>query len=144
MRIVKAGSRHLDGIMEIENQSFSDPWSRAGFADYLDVPDGEIVALEDRGAVAGFAVYHVSFEESELYNIAVRESCRGQGLGRALLDAVLDRARARGAEKMYLEVRKSNAAARGLYKAAGFAVCGERRGYYERPTEDAVLMDITL
>ena len=58
--------------------------------------------------------------------------------------AVLRRAGERGAERMYLEVRRSNAAARELYKKAGFAVCGQRRGYYENPTEDAILMDREL
>ena len=144
MRILKARGRHLDGVMDIENGSFSDPWSRAAFEDYLDIPDGELLILEEGETVAGFAVYHVSFEDAELYNLAVGEDFRRRGFGRALLDAVLARARGRGAERMYLEVRRSNAPAIALYRAAGFAVCGTRRHYYALPTEDALLMDITL
>lgn len=144
MRIRRADSRHVDGILEIERASFPDPWSREGISDYLDAPDGELLVLEDGGELAGFAIYHVSFEEAELYNIAVRPEARRHGAGRALLAAVLERARRRGAERMLLEVRRSNGAARALYRSLGFAVCGERRGYYENPPEDAILMDITL
>ncbi len=144
MRIVRAEGRHLDGITKIERASFPDPWSRESISYYLDAPDGETLALEDGGVVAGFAIYHVSFEEAELYNIAVRPDFRRRGAGRALLAAVLERARAKGAERMFLEVRKSNAAAVELYRSAGFSVCGERRGYYENPREDAVLMDMEL
>ncbi len=144
MRILKARSRHLDGVMAIENSSFSDPWSRASMEAYLDAPDGELLVLEKDGQTAGFAVYHVSWEDAELYNLAVGGGFRRQGLGRALLDEVLVRAKGRGAERMYLEVRRSNAAAIALYRAAGFAVCGVRRDYYSLPTEDALLMDIIL
>lgn len=144
MRILRAGNRHLDGIMDIERQSFTDPWSREGIADYLDAPDGELLVLEDGGETVGFAIYHVSFEDAELYNIAVRPDRRHSGAGRALLDAVLERAGERGAERMFLEARRSNEAAIGLYRSAGFAVCGVRRGYYDSPREDAVLMDIDL
>ena len=144
MRIERALRRHLDGIVEIENRSFPDPWSRRAFEDYLDAPDGELLVLEEAGQTAGFALYHVSFEDAELYNIAVDGAFRRRGFGRALLEAVLARARGRGAERMYLEVRKSNAPAVALYRAAGFAVCGVRRNYYALPTEDALLMDIIL
>lgn len=144
MEIVRAKAEHLDGIMEIERQSFPDPWSRGGVEVYLTDPSGEILAVLEGQELVGFAIYHVSYDESELFTIAVRADSRGRGVGRALLDAVLSGAGARGARKMYLEVRRSNTAARTLYKSAGFAVCGERRNYYEAPREDAILMDREL
>lgn len=144
MEIVKAKAGDLDPIMDIERASFTDPWSRGGVEVYLTDPYGEILVAREDGEVAGFAIYHVSFEESELFTIAVRENCRGRGVGTALLRTVLKRAGERGAGKMYLEVRKSNAAARALYKSVGFQICGERRNYYEAPREDAILMDIEL
>ncbi len=144
MRIVNATERHLDGIMDIETRSFTDAWSREGVADYLDAPDGELLVMEDGDEAVGFAIYHVSFEDAELYNLAVRPDCRRRGAGRALLNAALEGAASRGARRMFLEVRRSNDAARALYKSAGFAVCGVRRNYYDSPREDAVLMDFTL
>ena len=144
MRIVRAGERHLDGVMDIENRSFTDAWSREGVADYLYAPDGELLVLEDGDTVVGFAIYHVSFEDAELYNLAVLPERRRCGAGRALLDAALKGAALRGARRMFLEVRRSNDAAMGLYRSAGFAVCGVRRDYYDAPREDAVLMDKPL
>ena len=144
MEIVRACAGHLDGIMDIERASFPDPWSRGGVEVYLTDPHGAILAAVEGDEVLGFAIYHVSFEESELFSIAVAEKYRSRGVGRALLERVLVEAARAGAEKMFLEVRRSNASARALYKSAGFAVCGERRGYYESPRENAILMDIEL
>ena len=144
MEIVRANAGHMDGIMEIERVSFPDPWSRGGVEVYLTDPCGAILAAVEGDQVLGFAIYHVSFEESELFTIAVRGERRGRGIGGAILARVLREARAAGAEKMFLEVRRSNAAARALYAAAGFTVCGQRRGYYDSPREDAILMDIEL
>ncbi len=144
MEIVKATYAHLDAIMDIERASFTDPWSRGGVEAYLQGGCGEILAAVEDGTVAGFAIYLVAADEGELLSLAVRGDLRRRGTGGALLREVLRRAGERGAEKIFLEVRKSNLAARALYKSAGFAVCGERRGYYQDPTEDAILMDREL
>ncbi len=144
MEIVRATYEHLDAIMEIERSSFPDPWSRGGVEAYLRGGCGEILAAVEDGTVAGFAIYLVAADEGELLSLAVRADLRRRGAGAALLREVLRRAKKRGAKKIFLEVRKSNLAARALYKSAGFAVCGERRGYYQAPTEDAILMDREL
>jgi ribosomal-protein-alanine N-acetyltransferase len=57
-----------------------------------------------------------------------------------LLEEGLRRAKARGAEAGYLEVRASNEAAQALYEQYGFKAVGRRRNYYDRPREDAVVM----
>lgn len=141
MRTERAQAGHMDAVLAIERSSFSDPWSREGLEDYLDAPDGELIVCMEGTEVLGFAVYHVSYEDAELYNIAVDPKARGMGAGRALLAEVLRRAAARGAERIFLEVRASNTAARALYASTGFTVYGVRRGYYQSPAEDAVLMD---
>ncbi len=144
MRIERARAEHMDAILAIERASFTDPWSREGLEDYLDAPGGELLVCLEGPEVLGFAVFHVSYEDAELYNIAVDPVARGMGAGKALLGEVLRRAGKMGAERMFLEVRRSNAAARALYASAGFSVCGVRRGYYQSPPEDAVLMDKLL
>ena len=87
----------------------------------------------------GFAIARVVGEEAEIENIVVDRKSQNQGLGAALLQQVIDRARSRNARHLFLEVRQSNAAARALYKKSGFALSGRRRAYYTRPSEDAVL-----
>jgi [ribosomal protein S18]-alanine N-acetyltransferase len=66
---------------------------------------------------------------------------RREGLGRWLLGFALDRARRRGAERAFLEVRRSNEAALGLYRVLGFRLLAERRDYYRDPGEDALILE---
>jgi len=88
------------------------------------------------GAVAGFAVWRgVGEGEWELLNIAVDMAFRRRGLGRALVNALPP-------GRIFIEVRGSNAAARALYEASGFRVCGRRRGYYQMPGEDGIVMEL--
>ena len=78
--------------------------------------------------------------EVELESIAVGSAWQRQGVARALLAELLGRLAERRYEQINLEVRASNAAARGLYEAVGFLVVGRREGYYADPVEDAVVM----
>ena len=136
-RIRAASTADLDAIARIEAASFADPWSRRAFQAHL--RDLFLVA-ESGGAVAGYLVARVMGDEAEILNVAVDSSLRGAGIGRALLEASLETLRDAGVSAVFLEVRVSNAAARRLYEANGFAEVGRRRGYYDDPVEDAVLM----
>lgn len=78
--------------------------------------------------------------EADLMTIGVAASWRGLGLGRRLLDALLEAARVKGVEAVFLEVRESNVSARGLYERAGFKEVGRIPGYYRNPAEEAVRM----
>ena len=93
---------------------------------------------------AGFVVVRLEGDDAELYNIAVAAENRRQGIGRRLLALALKEAAERGAERVFLEVRASNTAARRLYAQNGFEMIGVRPGYYERPKEDAVMMVCSL
>ena len=136
-----AAARDLDAIVAIERASFGDPWSHASFAALLGNPAVWFrVAEGDAGAVAGYVVTWFAADEGEVANIAVQGARRGHGVGAALLDAALAEAGARGCAAVYLEVRESNAPARALYASRGFEEVGRRRGYYRRPTEDALVL----
>lgn len=90
--------------------------------------------------VVGFAVLYLSGREGDLANLASASSARRAGVGRQLLEHVLEAARARGAQTIFLEVRESNGAARALYSSAGFVDVGRRKKYYARPVEDALVL----
>ena len=98
-----------------------------------------VVAVQDE-EVVGFAGLQQVLDEGYITNIAVAESCRRQGLGRAMLSALVDHCRENGAAFLTLEVRQSNAAAISLYESMGFLPEGLRKNFYRQPTEDAILM----
>jgi ribosomal-protein-alanine N-acetyltransferase len=133
-------------VAELERICYGDPWPASSFAA---LPDNSrvffTVARHDvRGPVAGYVVAWYVMDEAELANLAVAPDLRGQGIGQALLDAMLSDASARGAAQVYLEVRESNAAARQLYGTRRFEEVGRRKRYYRTPTEDALILRRTL
>ena len=94
--------------------------------------------------IAGFIVARLIASELHVNNVAVRAEFRSAGLGSALLETTLRRARRQGATLAHLEVRASNEPAQRLYRRCGFEVTGRRKKYYRDPVEDALLMSLTL
>ncbi|MGH7645031.1 MAG: ribosomal protein S18-alanine N-acetyltransferase [Gemmatimonadales bacterium] len=123
----------------IERDAFSDPWPERDFRDCVTAGVPFLVATVDR-SVAGYLVARHAADEGEILNLGVERGRRGQGIGRALVRAVLRDLHGRGAAAVYLEVRASNAAARQLYDRLGFHEVGRRKGYYHRPPEDAIIL----
>ncbi|HUR92500.1 MAG TPA: ribosomal protein S18-alanine N-acetyltransferase [Gemmatimonadaceae bacterium] len=136
-----AGVADLPEVAAIELACFRDPWPQQSFEAFVGRPGATFIVAEGRkGGVAGYAVLLRAADEAEVLNLAVPEDARRRGVGRALLDRLLHEARADGARTIYLEVRESNAAARGLYQSHGFVEVGRRRRYYQRPVEDALIL----
>jgi ribosomal-protein-alanine acetyltransferase len=144
----------VSAVLAIERASATAPhWSEAQYSACLgDSGDSALrrVALvaEVDGEVAGFGVVRILMAaesgEAELESIVVAAKWRGRGIGSALMGALLKSARARGVQRLDLEVRVSNAAAIELYRRSGMEETGRRRRYYRDPEEDAVLMAIGL
>lgn len=135
----------LAQVLEIEAASFATPWSSRTFLNLLRRPNAALFVAEDvPGSVIGYAVIWFAGPEGELGDLAVRSTVRRRGIASTLLDSVLAEARDRGATEIYLEVRESNEAARGLYERHGFEVVNRRPRYYSDPTEDALVMRLVL
>ena len=142
--IYPASRLDVPTLCKIENDSFSTPWTRDSFLLGMNNPTNHTVILKENGNVLGFAVYSVLFEDAELYDIAVAPAHRKRGIGEALLKAVLKDTAERGADTIRLEVRQSNLPARKLYEKYGFVYDkAVRKNYYQKPTEDALLMYLT-
>ena len=109
------------------------PWSADEFAALL-AQDSTILATRPQG----FALIRVVLDEAELLTIAVGPEHRRTGLGRDLLSVAENAAMGRGARRCFLEVGADNAAAIALYRSAGYAESGRRRGYYRLPGQPAV------
>jgi ribosomal-protein-alanine N-acetyltransferase len=135
----------VDAIVAIERVSFTQPWSRRSLADLVDARGVVfLVAVGADGDVVGYAVVLTAADDSELANLAVGSVARRHGIGRRLLEAACQAASSAGAERMFLEVRESNASARSLYASAGFSPVGRRRRYYVEPVEDALVLRADL
>lgn len=136
------GESDLDGILEVEGESFTNPWTREMYAWELQnrsVCHILVVRTPDC-PVAGFCAFWLVFDEIHINNLAMRPRFRGQGIGTALLHHVLAEAKDLGARRATLEVRASNEGARRLYERLGFYVAATRRNYYSNPVEDALIL----
>ncbi len=131
----------LPAVLAIEQAVQPYPWTAGNFRDALQA--GYVArVLENDGVVQAFMVWFPLPDEAELLNIAVAASAQRRGLGRQVLQELLDTARQQGRQRVFLEVRVSNVPAIELYLHAGFAVNGERRNYYKNAngSENALVM----
>jgi len=135
----------LDAVVAIEETIYPHPWTRGNFSDSLAAGYHCWIA-ECGGKMAGYSVVMIATGESHLLNLSVASPWQRRGIGREVLNFVLQLAREFGAVRILLEVRPSNSAARSLYAAAGFAEIATRPGYYpaDRSREDAIVLELAL
>lgn len=143
-RIRAATAADLPAVCAIEHFSFTNPWGEHQLGDELSNHLARfLVAVGDDGAVGGYLLFWELGDVLELHKIAVHPILRRRGWAEALMEFLFARAREYGAERVVLEVRASNQAAATLYEKMGMRRCGMRRGYYDRPVEDAWLYEWT-
>ena len=130
----------LAGAAELERRYFSMPWSQKQLQESLENPDYLFLVLEREGKVAGYAGLIQAAEEGDITNVVLAEECRGAGLGKALVAALLEEGEKRGIREFTLEVRVSNTLAVHVYEVLGFVKEGIRKRFYEKPSEDAWIM----
>ncbi len=137
-----ADDQDLEGVIEVEVVSFTNPWTRDMYSRELQNRSvcHILVVRHEECRVAGFCAFWLVFDEMHINNLALRPQFRAQGIGTALLRHAIATARDLGARRATLEVRASNDAARRLYARLGFYVAGTRRNYYTNPVEDALIL----
>ncbi|HXI22712.1 MAG TPA: ribosomal protein S18-alanine N-acetyltransferase [Pyrinomonadaceae bacterium] len=137
-------------VCQIEGLSDLSAWGWDAYHKELQVaPETVMLAARlnppiDGIEIAGFIVARVIASELHVNNVAVRPEFQRLHLGLALLQRTIVQAKQRGARVAHLEVRAGNQAAQELYRRCGFREVGRRKRYYRSPTEDALLMSLSL
>ena len=144
----EATARDLPRILEIERLAFPQPWSLESFKRELILPFSRIMVVdqvpaESGGQVAGFLCRWLIVDECHILNLAVHPELRRGGIGQVLMVEAINEAKAKDIRMMTLEVRRSNVAARSLYRKLNFEERRLRSNYYG-PGEDAIVMELAL
>ena len=137
--IVRLTKDRLSGVAFIEDQCFEEPWGEKSLELLIGEQGVAFVAIASREVVAYGGMMTV-LDEGQITNIATLPDFRRMGLGRRIMDALENFARANGISMLSLEVRESNFAARSLYGSCGWTEEGIRKNFYRRPFENAVVM----
>ena len=140
-------SADLDVLLPFEDVMFgTEAWSRQSYEDELadTTLRDYLVAESADGTLLGSSGLMTIASTSQILTVGVLPPARRRGIGRVLVQALVEIARRRGAVEVLLEVRIDNEAAKKLYESEGFAVLGLRRGYYDNGRVDAVTMRLGL
>ena len=140
MIVRKAALSDIPAVAALERAEFPDGADEGMLTRLWGTDGGVILAAGEGDALLGYVWARFVLDEGEIGNIAVAPAHRRCGVGAALLGALFAESERRGAAVLRLEVRGSNLAARRLYEKNGFETVGKRKNYYEKPTEDAILM----
>jgi [ribosomal protein S18]-alanine N-acetyltransferase len=137
----------LDTVLVLEYELFGeDAWSRRMLEGELaEQPRSRYyLVADDRGAIAGYGGLLVAAAQADVLTLAVAADRWGQGIGSALLGALLAEAERRKCTEVFLEVRTDNTRAQRLYRRYGFGQIGVRKGYYQPSGADALVMRLDL
>lgn len=138
--ITAMNKNHIAEIARIERECFSLPWSESALEQELENDNAHFLAAEFDNKVVGYIGVIEICGEADITNVAVDPKYRRLGIGKMLLESAEKGAISRNCESITLEVRVSNEAAISLYEKSAYEKVGTRKNFYEKPTEDALLM----
>ena len=134
----------LDAVLAIEHKSFSMPWTDTMFLSEMRQGPGSqllVARLEKRPTtIVGYVGYRAVLDEMHVMIVAVAPAWRRRGIAQRMLLEAMEQARQADCARAILEVRASNVGAQQLYYRLGFAPVGVRPKYYQRPSEDALIL----
>ena len=134
----------LEAIAEIERVSINPPWSLKAICDFAECDTSRILVAKIDNTVVGYITYSVVLDEVQIANIATHPDYRRRGIGEKLLMHLYNESMSENMFVITLEVRESNEPAIRLYEKCGYCEVGRRKNYYKNPTEDALLMNLSL
>ncbi len=141
MEEIKILKMTLEDLAQIEDyliSDFDDFWSVDMLKSELMGENKSYLVAKQNDEIVGFAGFMRNFLEIEIMNIVVKKECRGKGIGKMLLQKMIENAKNDGAQEIFLEVNENNKIARQLYQNADFSEVGKRKNYYNQ--ESAIVM----
>ena len=145
--IIREMSRNdLPRVHAIENQCFTTPWQLSSFEHEIGNKDAILKVAVLNNQIIGYVCIRSILDVTHIIDLAVIPEFRRMGIGSKLLIDALQKLRILKPDTKHttLEVRESNIAAIRLYEKFGFIEIGRRRGYYCRPHEDAIIMELDM
>lgn len=139
MQVVKMQEHHINDILQVERECFSDPWSEKMFKEEISGKFAHYYVAEANGCAVAYMGMWALSGEGHITNVAVSEKYRRCGIAKALIEHFINIAKEENLEFMTLEVRASNQPAIALYESFGFVQVGVRKKYYDN-SEDALLL----
>lgn len=133
------------GIAALEAEVFSHPWNEEMVSSSIQGIYDHVKILETvEGKITGYIIYSVVCDSADLLRVAVDAGTRHCGVGRKLMEAMIDDCVTGDVQNIFLEVRESNAAAIAMYEKMGFLKISTRKKYYDLPVEDGLVMQKQL
>ncbi|MBN1464192.1 ribosomal protein S18-alanine N-acetyltransferase [candidate division KSB1 bacterium] len=130
----------MEEIATLEQQLFAPPWSANSFRAELSNRASTTLVLACASRIIGYAVMWQISAEMQITKMAVAPPFRNMGIATWTMERIFEWARQQQVRDVFIEVRASNSSALCLYEKFGFALQGRRKGYYEAPREDALLL----
>ncbi len=130
----------LEVVSSIERDVFTDPWSLIAFKTDLNNDMALPMVAEFENKIVGYSNIYIVAGKAQIGNFAVAPGFRNRGVGRMLMNEIVDRVEEKKCHSIFLEVRESNTPALELYKSYGFHTSGRRKDYYSKPAESAIIM----
>jgi len=130
----------VEAASRLESEAFSMPWSARDFLEMIEADYANYYVAQVEERIVGCCGIRNIAGEGEITNVVVEAAYRNRGIGRRMMQYMLKKAAERNITVCTLEVRVSNAPAIRLYESLGFKGEGVRPRFYEKPTEDALIM----
>ena len=137
MRIIKMLPEHLNDVRVLLERCFGESaWSAETLRSQMEKADSRCTVAVEDDVIVGFLAFEQIADEGSIVEVAVHPDHRRKGIARALIESALSDD---SLKEIFLEVRESNMPAIRLYESLGFERIGIRKGYYDKPKEDAVI-----
>ena len=140
LRYVRLQKEHLPEVLLLEHASYPDPWTQGMFHQEMRNGPSHFYLAFHEDCLIAYGGFWMILDEVHITKITVAPPLRGQGLGRVFMSFLEARGAEAGGKVIRLEVRESNAPARGLYRSMGFEEIGIRKNYYAVSAEHAIVM----